>query len=169
MNDLKGIGLIADSNVMIDYLQCDSTLISLINNHLAQLYLPTPLLGEVEEITEDGCIQLGIKLIEPELEQIIQASQERGALSFQDNLCLILAKENGWTLVTNDKALRRRCEEERIPIKWGIELICILVESGGLSRERAKIIILKIQEINPRFITDNIVEDAFKRLNLKGK
>ena len=133
----------------------------MINNHLGQLYLPTPVLAEIEEITEVGCIQLGIKLIEPNIEQVEQASQERGALSFQDNLCLILAREHGWTIVTNDKALRRKCEKEGIPLIWGIELICMLVESGGLPAGQARDIILKIQEINPKFITEGIVQDAF--------
>jgi len=27
------------------------------------------------------------------------AAEKKGALSFQDNMCLILAKEHGWTCV----------------------------------------------------------------------
>ncbi len=94
------------------------------------------------------CIELGIKLVEPELEQAMLAAERRGALSFQDNMCLILAKENGWTCVTNDKPLRRECKLEGIPLIWGIQLICILVESGGLPVKHAKDIILEIQKNN---------------------
>jgi hypothetical protein len=59
---------------------------------------------------------------------------------------------------------RRKCEIEGVPLIWGIELICILVESGGLPFGDAKDIILEIQRINPKYITDNIVEKAFIRL-----
>ena len=92
------------------------------------------------------------------------AAEKKGSLSFQDNMCLILAKEHGWTCVTNDKPLRRECELEGIPLIWGIELICILVESGGLPVKHAGDIILEIQKNNPKYITDNVVENAFKRL-----
>jgi len=45
-------------------------------------------------------------------------------------------------------------------------LICILVESGGLTIEDAADIIFKMQEINPKYITDNIVKKAFKQLGV---
>jgi hypothetical protein len=94
------------------------------------------------------------------------AAEKIGSLSFHDNLCLILAKENSWTCVTNDKPLRQKCELEGVSLIWGIELICILVESGGLPVEHVKDIILKIQKNNPKYIPDNIVKNAFKRLGV---
>ena len=94
------------------------------------------------------------------------AAGEKGPLSFQDNLCFLMAKQNGWTCVTNDKPLRRKCETERVPLFWGIELICILVESGGLPLKQATEIILEIKKLNPKYITDSIVENAFKRLGI---
>jgi len=42
----------------------------------------------------------------------------------------------------------------------------VLVESGGLPAEDATDIILKMQEINPKYITDNIVKKAFKRIGV---
>jgi hypothetical protein len=96
----------------------------------------------------------------------MSAAARKGPLSFQDNLCLILAKEHGLTCVTNDKALRRACELQGVPLIWGIELICILVESGGLPVKHAQNIILTIQRNNPKYITDSIVKSAFKRLGI---
>ena len=96
------------------------------------------------------------------------AVEKRGSLSFQDNICLILAKEHGWTFVTNDKPLRRECKLEGIPLIWGIQLICILVESGGLPVRHAKDIILEIKNNNPKYITESIVNKAFKRLGIDG-
>lgn len=104
----------------------------MICTYVGQIYLATPVLSEINEIDEGACVELGIILVEPELEHVMLAAEKKGPLSFQDNLCLILAKEYGWTCVTNDKPLRQKCELEGVPLIWGIELICILVESGGL-------------------------------------
>lgn len=81
---------------------------------------------------------------------------------------MLMAKKHRWTCVTNDKPLRRRYEREGVPLFWGIELICILVESGGLPVGQAKGIILEIHNLNPKYVTGYIVADAFKRLGLGG-
>lgn len=158
--------LVLGANVLIDLYTSDSTIIRLINSFIGQLILPEPVLSEVRSINKVDCSELGIVLVEPKLEQVMQAASGKGALSFQDNLCLILAKDNGWTCVTNDKLLRQRCEIENIPIFWGVELICVLVERGGLSPNQAREILLKIQKINPRYITDNIIRQALKKIGL---
>jgi hypothetical protein len=159
--------LILDANILIDFCKCDKTIIRLISNYVGQIYLATPVLDEIHEVNEDDCLELGIILVEPELEVTMLAAGERGPLSFQDNLCFLMAKQNGWTCVTNDKPLRRKCENERVPLFWGIELICILVESGGLPLKQASEIILDIKKLNPKYITDSIVENAFERLGIK--
>lgn len=166
MRTKKGHFLILDANILIDFYHCDKTIIKLICTHVGQIYLATPVLSEVYEIDEGDCVELGVILVEPELEQVILAAEKIGPLSFHDNLCLILAKENGWTCVTNDKPLRQKCELEGVPLIWGIELICILVESGGLPVEHVKDIILIIQKNNPKYIPDNVVKNAFNRLGV---
>ncbi|NLI14021.1 hypothetical protein [Pelotomaculum propionicicum] len=166
MGTTKRQFLILDANTLIDFCTCDKTIIKLICAYVGQIYLATPVLSEIKEIDAGECIELGIKLVEPELDQVMLAVEKRGSLSFQDNICLILAKKNGWTCVTNDKPLRRECKLEGIPLIWGIQLICILVESGGLPVKHARDIILEIQENNPKYITDNIVQKAFKRLGI---
>lgn len=158
--------MILDANILIDFCNCDRTIVKLICTYVGQIYLATPVLNEINQINEGDCLELGIILVEPELDQVMLASIKKGPLSFQDNLCLILAKERGWTCVTNDKPLRKTCKIEGVPLIWGIELICILVESCGLPVEHARGIILKIQKDNPKYISDRIVLKAFKRLGL---
>ena len=158
--------MILDANILIDFCKCDKTIVKLICHYIGQIYLATPVLYEINEIDEDDCREMGIILVEPELELAILAAGEKGPLSFQDKLCFLMAKQNGWTCVTNDKPLRRRCENELVPLFWGIELICILVESGGLPLEQASELILEIKKLNPKYITDIIVENAFKRLGI---
>lgn len=159
--------LILDANILIDFFKCDKTIIKLICSYVGQIYLATPVFNEVKEINESDCIELGIVLAEPDINHLLLAAERRGPLSFQDHLCLILAKENGWTCVTNDKPLRKECEWENVPLIWGIELICILVESGGLPSNHAWGIILQIQQNNPKYITDEIVRRAFQRLDIQ--
>ena len=156
--------LILDANILIDFLKCDRTIIKLISTNVGQVYLATPVLDEISEINDSDCAELGIKLVEPELDQVMLAAEKKGSLSFQDNLCLILAKSFGWTCVTNDKPLRQKCESEGVTLIWGIELICMLVESGGLPATHAREIILAIKKINPKYITASIVEKALLRL-----
>lgn len=161
--------LIVDANILIDFSKSDRTVIKLICKHVGQIFLATPVLDEISEIDHGDCAELGIVLVEPELEHLLLAGQGSGPLSFQDKLCLILAKENNWTCVTNDKPLRQKCETEGVPLIWGVELICILVECCGLPKENAKAIIVKMQMANPKYITDSIVKRAFERLGYSTK
>jgi len=108
--------LILDANILIDYCQCDRSIIKLICYYVGEIYLAAPILNEINQIDEGDCLELGIKLVEPELEQVMLAAGGKGPLSFQDNLCLILAKENGWTCVTNDKPLRKKCQNEGVTL-----------------------------------------------------
>lgn len=158
-----------DANILIDFCKCDKTIVKLICNHVGQIFLASPVLAEINEIDEPECLELGINVVEPDLEIAIMAAEQKGPLSFQDNLCLLMAQKHGGTCVTNDKPLRRRCEREGVPLFWGIELICILVESGGLPAEQAKVIILEIHNLNPKYVTGSIVADAFRRLGIKRK
>ena len=162
--------LIVDANILIDYFKCDKTIIKLIFAYVGPIHLATPVLSEVNEISENDCLELGITLVEPELDQVMLATTEsRGPLSFQDHLCLILARDHGWTCVTNDKPLRRECEGEGVPLIWGVELICNLVEAGGLPASHAKDIILCIHRNNPRYIGEAIVRSAFERLQIEDE
>jgi len=156
-----------DANILIDFCKCDKAITKMICQNIGQIHLTTPVLDEINEIDVDDCLEMGIILVEPELEMAILAAEQKGPLSFEDNLCLLMAKQYGWTCVTNDKPLRRKCESEGVPLFWGIELICILVEAGGCLADQAKEMILEIQKLNPKYITDSIVKNAFKRLGIR--
>jgi len=158
--------LIVDANILIDYLNCDETLLLLIKKYIGQILLASPLLGEVKSLDPDRCKKLGIKLVEPTMEQLIWAADQEFAVSFQDKLCLIMAKDHNWTLVTNDKALRKRCESENITLIWGVELICMLCESGGLHKNGARTFILDLHRNDPFYITKEIVNRSLKRLGI---
>jgi hypothetical protein len=59
---------------------------------VGEVYVATPVLEEVREIDAAMAVSLGIKLFEPSLEILAQAASVRGRLSFQDRVCLLVAK-----------------------------------------------------------------------------
>ena len=158
--------LILDANVLIDLLLCDKMILPLISEYVGQVAIATTILEEVQGFTADDCIELGIFLVEPSLNQVMAAAESPTPLSFYDWLCLLLVEEGDWICVTNDKALRRQCTSRNLAVMWELEMLCLLVEAGGLLKEQCKGIILSIKDRNPFFITDTIVESAFKRLNI---
>jgi hypothetical protein len=64
----------------------------------------------VEQLDEAACAELGLVVVDGTLEQLTEAGAGTGRLSFEDRVCLILARDNGWTCVSNDGRLRRECE-----------------------------------------------------------
>lgn len=158
--------LILDANVVIDLLQCNKFIFPLITKYIGQVVFATTILEEKKGLTADDCRELDFMLIEPSLDQVIEAAEKTRPLSFYDWLCFLLADKGDWVCVSNDRALRRQCISCNVAVMWEIEMLCLLVEAGGLVREQCKNIILSIKEKNPFFMTDSIVKNAFKRLNI---
>ena len=148
--------LIVDANVLIDYLDSDDSILSLVSKHIAQTYVPRTIFDEVKQFDEEACARLGIFIVEPTTEQLVEAGAGIGSLSFQDRLCLLLAAEGGWTCVTNDKPLRVECEQRNVPVLWGLELMLELIRLQKLNTSEAVMIARSIQQ-NNFYINDAIV------------
>ncbi len=102
--------------------------------------------------------------MEESLDQLLEAGKRRGRLSFHDRLCLILARDAGWACVTNDRALRRACEELSVPVLWGLELMIRLAAGHHLAIDTAVTIANAIRQSNPRHITEDLLERFSRRL-----
>ncbi|RME21207.1 MAG: hypothetical protein D6798_18700 [Deltaproteobacteria bacterium] len=76
-------------------------------------------------------------MVDGTLEQILEAGAERGSLSFADRMCLILARDESWTCVSNDGPLRRACEADGVGVLWGLQLMLELVHAGGMEPDAA--------------------------------
>jgi len=74
--------LILDANVLIDLLQCDKMILPLISEYVGQVAVATTILEEVQGFTTDDCIELGILLVEPSLDQVMAAAESPTPLSF---------------------------------------------------------------------------------------
>ena len=107
-----------DACVLIDFQRTDPSVIRLVVDHVADVYVATTVLAEVKDFDESEAISLGIQLVEPTLELAQEAATHAGGLSFQDRVCLLLARENGWTCVSNDRHLRKACTRDGVEILW---------------------------------------------------
>lgn len=127
--------LIMDACVLIDFLNSERCVFKLISKYLGTLYVASPVLDEIEEIeNEQNMVEIGLEVIEPETEDALAAGDNVGPLSFQDWICLLTAKRDGFTCVTNDKKLIQTCKKEGVDIIRGLSLLAKLHEAGGNHR-----------------------------------
>lgn len=140
--------LLVDANVLIDYATADLSVLALVVEHLGPVYVARDVLDEVDQLDEDACERLGVKVVDGTVEQILEAGAARGGLSFADRMCLILARDGGWTCVSNDGPLRRACIAEGAKVMWGLQMMLELVAAGGLEAEAAIVVAEAIGEGN---------------------
>jgi len=163
----KGL-LLMDANVVIDLCEADPTVIALVSEHIGRVHIPLPvLLEEVEQVRKEDWTSLGIVAVDPPLKTALVAAARRAGLSFHDRLCLLLARDNGWTCVTNDIRLRRECQSDGVPVLWGLELLAMLVERDVLTATAAAQLGRAIHRTNPRFITAQVLERFLGRIGAK--
>ena len=100
--------MIMDACVLIDFIKVEPTVLQLIVKHVGPVHVASPVVDEINEIdNEEQLVELGLIIVEPELEDAFTAAGGIGPTSFQDRLCLLTAKRHGFTCVTNDKNLRK--------------------------------------------------------------
>jgi len=155
--------LLVDANVLIDCQKSDISVLGLVSRQVGEVHVLTTILDEVDGLKVVDCERLGLKVIEPELNQLIRAATRRGQLSFRDHLCLIVALETGFVCVTNDKPLRKACAEDGVAIMWGLELMTALVRGRAMQAAGAIRTAERIHLGNPPHIPRALV-DRFTRI-----
>jgi hypothetical protein len=70
---------------------------------------------------------------------------------------LVTCREEGWTCVTNDGALRRLCERHGVETRFGLGLMVDLVAVGALTQRRAVAVAHQIQASNPLHINERVL------------
>ena len=141
--------LLVDANVLVDYQAADLAILSLVSRHVGTVHIVSTVLAEVDGLDESECERLGFRVVEPTLAQATEAASPDGRLSFQDRTCLVVCRDNGWTCVSNDKALRRSCDAVGVAVRWGLELMLELVQGGHLPAEDADDAAERIHRANP--------------------
>lgn len=150
---------ILDANVLIDYCAADRALLRKISVYLAPISVPYPVFEEVDLLTEGMCSPLKIELVEYTSTELEAVSLRCGSLSLQDRLCFELSQLRRGTCITNDKPLRRHCNEEGVPLLWGLQPLLQLVQIRQLSVRAATKAAEKMKGENP-FLTQDLL-DAF--------
>jgi len=160
---------IIDANVLIDYIEVDASVLTLIADHLGPVNVPRRILQELkrQRLEDTDCDALGLTIVTEEYSELVEAAGMKGPLSFQDHLMLILAKGRGWTAITNDGGLRKALEREKVPKKWGLEMMLELVGAERLASDRAIGLAERIVEANPRYAAAVLAEFKKKVAALK--
>jgi hypothetical protein len=84
----------------------DPTLLSLATAHLGSIIVLSPILVEVNQLHDAKVERLGLAVVEPEIDLIIEASARRGGLSYRDRICLLRVTNVGFVsrfLAENDE------------------------------------------------------------------
>jgi hypothetical protein len=155
--------LIIDANVLIDFCKTDRSVLALVTKHVGIVHVAEAVLAEVKELDRAGAEALGINVLTPEFPMLSRAATAsvRSPLRFQDWLCLLVAEEESWTCVTNDKRLRVECESRDVAVLWGFQLLLRLIEQKALTSGEAIAIAESIYQINRRI--PHVVMTAFRR------
>ena len=157
-------GFVVDANVLIDFESADLAILGVFAKKVGPVFVPNAVIENVSAVSLGDCDRIGLRLIQPNLDQLIEAGENRGRLAFDDWLCLILARDHAYQCISNDKALRAECINCGVSVMWGLEPMLILAAQGELSCDEAESVAWKIHESNPVFVTESIISAFMNKL-----
>ena len=141
---------VVDSNILIDYQGVDLEILTLVDQHLGPVLVPTLLVEEeVIGLEISDCARVGIECVEPPIAHVAFAAAPHPKLSFYDLLCFALARDRGARCVTNDASLGQHCLDNEVETLRGLRLMLDLVELRQLPRSRATGVATEICQSNP--------------------
>lgn len=159
--------LLSDANVLIDYRDSDITILSLVVEHIAPLYVVRDVLDQVADLSLARCRELGLTVIDVDPEVLLKLKALPRLLDRRDRLSFYVSRENDWICVTNDRPLRRVCNEHNVRVQWGLELMLDLGRASVLPASRALAIARRIRANNPHHITEEILTRFVARITSK--
>jgi hypothetical protein len=146
--------LLADANVLIDYRDADLTILEMASVHLGPIRVVREVLDEVSGLDVPQASAIGIEVVDVPIELLLEIATLPPRLSRPDRLSYLVARDNDWICLTNDRLLRELCEEHDVRLCWGLEIMALLVESDALAREVAAATADTIIDNNPRMGRD---------------
>ncbi|RKY05784.1 MAG: hypothetical protein DRP56_08600 [Planctomycetota bacterium] len=166
---IQQAGIISDADVLIDYAKSAPHVLRLISAHIKKLYVALSVVKEVDQLDTADIEKLDIEIITPSFAQIVEAEQirkDKPSISGRDAISFVLARDHNWACLTNDKALRSYCRDQKITCLWGIGMMRHLVDANKLTPQKALRIAQDIQSKNRR-ITPEIIKRFTKQLGLQ--
>ena len=152
--------VICDANVLIDFAECGSVLIGALPRLFNKVFVPYLVMFEVQNISEQELIALGIEM----LETPIEAPQNKG-LTIEDWACFLAVQEKKCACITNDRKLRSVIQKAGYKAFWGLETLMKMCEARILSKAQTKRFGIRICERNP-YITDDVKNAFLKMLSV---
>lgn len=156
--------IISDANVLIDYLETDREILSLLSRHLSPLYVPDIFAAEVSQLQAIDPASIGLTIVETPYSVLVESKDRSSSISMQDFVCLRIAEKRGWVCATNDNALRRECGRRVVPVLWGLEMMLYIVQEGVLKPEKAKNTAWVIHRCN-KTITEKVVNTFIDQID----
>jgi len=155
--------LILDACVLIDLSHIDRDVLAEVCRTVGSVHVAKPVFDEVKQIDEAAAAAVGLAIVEPVLEDLLEAARTpRGSLSFQDRLCILVAARQRWTCVSNDKPLRAACAALSVPVLWGLEMLGLAAPKVTVARlEKAA---WAIHAKNARYVPKKLVEAFLAKL-----
>lgn len=150
---------ICDANIVIDFLKAEGDILTQIAQYFDKVYIPDVVVQEVGVITEAEISQKGFVVINSRLDITI----EKG-LSFQDSVCLDFVRRTGCCCITNDRRLRKFCQESHATVIWGYEMLLKLVNRRLITKQQAKKAATQVKKYNLE-MTDLIFNDFLEKLS----
>lgn len=145
--------LLADVNVLIDLHSANALGLigDLIRHDLATVYLPRIVYDEVNSvITESQIADLGITILPVEIALMARvAAYHDTRLSYPDRSLLLMAKDNGYTVWSNDRRLRANCGANGVRVLWEFEALRRLVDRDFISAAELIAVAARVEETNP--------------------
>ena len=149
--------LLVDADVFIDYRDSDLEVLKLVGQHVGRVAVLAPVLDAVRGVTRADCPRLSVSVVEVATSLLLRAGSVDTDVSFIDRLCFVTCREEGWTCVTNDPALRRLCERRGVRVRFGLRLLVDVVAAGAVTPQRATVIAYKMQESNPLHVNERVI------------
>lgn len=77
--------LLIDACILIDFQKTDISVLAKVVQHLAPVFVISPIIEEVEGLDDSDLLELGFSIIEPELDDALAAAERKvgGPLSFE--------------------------------------------------------------------------------------
>ena len=149
--------------------ESDLTILSLVAEHVGRVAVISLVLDEVRGVSATDCRRLGVEVINVETERMLQAADVKASVSFTDCLCLVVCREEEWTCVTNDGALRQLCKPHGVTTRFGLGLMVDLVAAGVLARRRALAVARQMQASNPLHINSHVLARFENELDKRSR
>jgi hypothetical protein len=142
--------LLADANVLIDYRDADLSILRSACVHVGPIRVVREVLDEVADFDADQASSLGIDVVDAGAELLLEVATLPRRLSRPDRLSYLVARENDWICLTNDRLLRELCAENGVRLCWGLKIMELLVEADVLVLDVAAATARTIVANNPQ-------------------